>query len=120
MFFGVWDSVQGIADSFNNPLIVGTIRDVIYARYSGYGSLDRDYEMWARVLYIGHDGHLYEVHGSHCSCYGLEDQWEPEIVTIQAIVNDLKNTKTWNSLDDDDRRAIITGLVKHFPGCFVA
>ena len=24
---------------------------------------------------------LFEVHGSHCSCYGFEDQWKPEPTT---------------------------------------
>jgi hypothetical protein len=32
------------------------------------------------------DGKLYEVHGGHCSCYGLEDQWEPEETTWEALL----------------------------------
>ena len=36
-----------------------------------------DYEGEAWVVFIK-DGKWYEVHGSHCSCYGLEDQWDPE------------------------------------------
>lgn len=31
------------------------------------------------------DGLLYEVHGSHCSCYGLEGQWKPEETSAQAL-----------------------------------
>ncbi len=31
------------------------------------------------------DGKLYEVNGSHCSCYCLEDQWEPEETTIESL-----------------------------------
>jgi hypothetical protein len=31
------------------------------------------------------DGKLYEVNGSHCSCYGLEGQWSPEETTIEAL-----------------------------------
>lgn len=31
------------------------------------------------------DGKLWEVNGSHCSCYGLERQWEPEETSIEAI-----------------------------------
>jgi hypothetical protein len=35
------------------------------------------YEGWSIVVYRrGHK--YYTVHGSHCSCYGLEDQWDPE------------------------------------------
>jgi len=31
------------------------------------------------------DGKLYEVHGGHCSCYGLEGQWEPEETSAIAL-----------------------------------
>jgi len=31
------------------------------------------------------DGKLYEVNGSHCSCYGLEGQWEPEQVSLKEL-----------------------------------
>lgn len=43
-----------------------------------------DYEGAAFVLFQ-RDGKLYEVHGSHCSCYGLEGQWEPEETSVEAI-----------------------------------
>lgn len=42
------------------------------------------YEGSAFVLFIK-DDKLYEVHGSHCSCYGLEGQWEPEETTFEAL-----------------------------------
>ena len=31
------------------------------------------------------DGKLYEVHGSHCSCYGFEGQFDLEETTIEAL-----------------------------------
>lgn len=31
------------------------------------------------------DGKIYDVVGSHCSCYGLEGQWEPNETTAEAI-----------------------------------
>jgi hypothetical protein len=31
------------------------------------------------------DGKLYDVNGSHCSCYGLEDQWSPEETSVEAL-----------------------------------
>lgn len=36
-------------------------------------------------------GNLFEVNGSHCSCYGLEDQWEPEAVNVRALRNRMKD-----------------------------
>lgn len=36
---------------------------------------------------------LYEVHGSHCSCYGLEGQWSPEETSFEALLDRLEKTK---------------------------
>ena len=30
-------------------------------------------------------GKLFEVHGSHCSCYGFEGQFEPEAASIEYL-----------------------------------
>jgi len=49
-----------------------------------------DYSGSAWVLFM-EDEKLYEVHGSHCSCYGLEDQWEPEEVTAEVLSHRLEN-----------------------------
>lgn len=55
--------------------------DVLLASYS-YENYSGD----AFVLYRDtRDGKLYEVHGSHCSCYGLEGQWEPEPCDLQSL-----------------------------------
>lgn len=39
----------------------------------------------AAFVLFRRDGKLFEVHGGHCSCYGLENQWEPEETTAEAI-----------------------------------
>lgn len=31
------------------------------------------------------EGALHEVNGSHCSCYGLEQQWTPEKTSWEAL-----------------------------------
>jgi hypothetical protein len=47
-----------------------------------YGS--GDYAGSSCVLYrLGRT--LYEVNGSHCSCNGVEGQWEPEETTTTAL-----------------------------------
>lgn len=69
-------------DVFNNFCIgKPTALDfrIIYASYEC-----PPYEGYATVLFI-ENGELYEVHGSHCSCYGLENQWEPEKVTLKEL-----------------------------------
>lgn len=58
-----------------------TVRDddVLLAAY-GY----KDYEGAALVI-VQRGGEVYEVHGSHCSCYGLEGQWEEEATSWAAL-----------------------------------
>ena len=53
---------------------------VIYANY--------EYECYsgdADVFWENSDGTYGYVSGGHCSCYGLEDQWEPEIYTAEQL-----------------------------------
>ena len=42
------------------------------------------YEGYAFVLFR-EDGKLWEVNGSHCSCYGLEGQWSPEETSVEVL-----------------------------------
>lgn len=53
--------------------------EVLLASYS-----QECYEGSAFVL-LRKDGELYEVNGGHCSCNGLEGQWEPELTTVAAL-----------------------------------
>jgi hypothetical protein len=53
--------------------------DVLLASYDIDG-----YEGTAFVLYQ-QNGKLYEVNASHCSCYGLEEGWNPEETSVEAI-----------------------------------
>lgn len=50
--------------------------------FASYGQDNWSGEAW--VLFE-QDGKLFEVNGSHCSCYGLEDQWEPQETALEAI-----------------------------------
>lgn len=34
----------------------------------------------------------FEVGGSHCSCFGLEGQWEPDYSTFDQLVEAIKRT----------------------------
>ena len=76
-------------------------RDVEREFHLGENSLDSvnillawygggDYDGAAFVLFE-RDGTLYEANGSHCSCYGLEDQWEPEETLVEALVHRIEN-----------------------------
>lgn len=49
-----------------------------------------EYEGKAFVLFE-EGGKLYEVHGHHCSCYGLEEQWSPEETSVEALLYRIEN-----------------------------
>jgi hypothetical protein len=65
--------------------------EVIYANYE-----QGNYDGRAFVIYQK-DGKLYEVHGSHCSCNGLEECWSPEETSWAAIA---MRRDTWEGLID--------------------
>lgn len=52
----------------------------IHLAWYGYG----DY-CGSSLVVFEKDGQLFEVNGSHCSCYGLEDQWSPEETSWAAL-----------------------------------
>lgn len=54
--------------------------EVLWADYEAEG-----YEGSALVIYR-QGNKVFEVSGSHCSCYGLEGQWEPEEYDIATYV----------------------------------
>jgi hypothetical protein len=58
-----------------------------------------DYDGSAYVLFK-QKRKLYEVHGSHCSCYGLEGQWEPEEVTLASIRHRVREGNLGHYMDD--------------------
>lgn len=53
---------------------------VLYASYE-QGS----YEGSADVFWRNSDGTYGYEYGSHCSCYGLEGQWDPETYTVEQL-----------------------------------
>ena len=72
------------------------------------------YEGYAFVLFR-RDGKLWEVNGSHCSCYGLEGQWEPEEVSVEALRHRLDKGELGKGDWDknpfaDELRQVLDGL----------
>jgi hypothetical protein len=76
VFLNDWSSKEGLETDFSTSL---ADVNVLFASYSY-----EDYSGDAFVLFEK-DGKLYEVNGGHCSCYGLEGQWEPEETNVQAL-----------------------------------
>jgi hypothetical protein len=59
--------------------LVPRAAELIFSKYDY-----EDYSGSSSELFVK-NGVLYENHGSHCSCYGLEDQWKPEVTYLEAI-----------------------------------
>lgn len=82
--FGSWADVQRQFE-----MNVPEPEQVIYAEYDQPG-----YDGWANVFYrIGDQ--FYWAYGSHCSCYGLEGQWDPEEYDAQSLVHALRKGNHW-------------------------
>lgn len=72
--FNDWEDVQRqfAPDHRNASPVPECPEHLIYAVYETPG-----YEGHAIVIFWAKDKYWY-VEGSHCSCYGLEGQWQPE------------------------------------------
>jgi hypothetical protein len=79
IFLGDWQDVEGVKADFEI-----SDGDLHGANILLAGYWYECYEGEAFVLYEK-EGRLFEVNGSHCSCYGLEGQWDPELTTIEAL-----------------------------------
>jgi len=77
-FFDNNDHVWKKTHPYNNEL---NDIEILLAAYT-YESYEGD----AFVLFR-QNGKLYEVNGGHCSCYGLEGQWDPEETTKEALLH---------------------------------
>ena len=75
-----FDSIDSVFNAFGVSDAQRTNIEILFASYTY-----EDYDGDAYVLCID-NGKLSEVYGSHCSCYGLEENgWESEEVTIEFI-----------------------------------
>jgi hypothetical protein len=85
LFLGNFCDEEDVIDSFslNRNELSGAF--ILLAWY-GYG----DYDGSAFVLFE-RGGKLYEVNGGHCSCYGLEDQWDPEETSALELMHRIDN-----------------------------
>jgi len=84
------DVIQSFAPSFkDHPNPVQSMDDY-YSKWKDIKLLFcvytfEGYNADAFVLFKDSAGDLYEVNAAHCSCYGLEGQFEPEKTTVEAL-----------------------------------
>ena len=107
VYFNDWEGskLEGLKADFGitDADLIGV--EILHADYTY-----EDYSGDAWVLFKK-DGKLYEVNGSHCSCYGLSEcnyvgntttQWQPEEVTKEELIRRNKWNKTFELLTHKD------------------
>lgn len=82
------DVMSNYRTNFTEDQILIIYADYTYEDYSGSSDV---------YFYDKRDNLFYEVHGGHCSCYGLEDQWEPELIGDLDFFKEylIKQGKRW-------------------------
>jgi hypothetical protein len=76
MYFGMFHSYEDVCSEFQISSIDGV---VLFAAYEY-----EDYSGDAVVIFMK-DGKLFHVDAGHCSCFGLEQQWSPEEMPVEAL-----------------------------------
>lgn len=79
-----------------HPTIEGfpTDEEILFASYAP------GFYCGGAVVLFGRDGKLFMVEASHCSCYGLEGQWDPNEVVPEQVLR--------YELDDDHGHEVKT------------
>lgn len=86
---GMFSGIESIRGAFEHHDIYD--KEIIGAVYDY-----EDYDGYAQVVFT-RNGKLYEVYGSHCSCMGLEGQFQPIETTLEAL-----RTAYKKNLDSND------------------
>lgn len=76
MYYGNFDNEQDVVKAFEIDAIGGL---VLFAAYS-----NENYTGEALVIFV-RKGKLMLATGHHCSCYGLEGQFDPEETDLAAL-----------------------------------
>lgn len=88
VFEGDFDDAEDVFCQFDVPQGQQEGVEVIYANYE-----NEMYDGSATVFFFDRNTEkYYEAYGSHCSCYGLEGQWEPEEICFPELEKRFKGS----------------------------
>jgi hypothetical protein len=109
VFIAEFKDASSIIEEYKAPVGALDNANILLAWY-GYGSYCGE-----SIVLFERDGKLYENNGSHCSCYGLEGQWEPEETSWDALA--MRKFYTQNCDGEDRAIAAFKSLVdEHLEG----
>jgi hypothetical protein len=91
MYLNNWDCKEDMICDFEGVYDVEKLTPEHIAKYDHVEVIlasynQESYEGSAYVLFRNtKDGELYENYASHCSCFGLEEQWGEELTTLDSL-----------------------------------
>lgn len=107
IFRGSFENEEDIISEFQISKDCLSNKSIIYAVYD-----TPDWEGSAEVYFLDHRTQLfYEVHASHCSCYGLEDQWEPELIGDEALFLEYAKTRKVYTAESDYSQGTLADFI---------
>lgn len=80
----------------------------------GNYNLSEPYEGYAFVLFKGTDGKYYEVYASHCSCFGLEGQWDPDEVDLAHLEREVATQTSLLYYETEEYKADLLALIRQY------
>jgi hypothetical protein len=98
-YFGEFTCREDVEKEFKMALPPAVT--VLFAAYEY-----EDYSGDAFVVVQDGVGKLWAGAGSHCSCYGLEGQWEPQDITAEQAVVEIENGYQLAKYEKDIRAAL--------------
>jgi hypothetical protein len=104
MYYGDFQSWRDVCEQFQ--VEVPEPDEVLLALYD-----QPAYEGYADVIYRVGDRYFWAT-ASHCSCYGLEEQWEPEEYSREQLREALERGLQFYSLEDDEGSRIRQSLLE--------
>ena len=96
IYKGIFEKKEDVFQEFDASTEESKNCNILFAWY-GNGSYDG-----AAFVLFERGGDLYEVNGGHCSCYGLEDQWDPEITSVEALEHRIREGGLGSDTYTDD------------------
>lgn len=108
MFLHDWseDGLEGLKRDFRIDDAALKGAKILFASYTY-----EDYSGSAYVLFK-RDGKLFEVEGGHCSCFGLETQWEPSETSKAALLFRLEKGYFPDNAGPEVRKLIATRKIR--------
>lgn len=93
LYKGLFNNWGDVLQGFHVP---EGLHEQVIPLYATYDC--EDYEGSATVVFV-EDEKLYSVHGGHCSCNGLEDQFDPEEIPWEIAEKFFTQTYYVNGAD---------------------